>query len=697
MFYEAQLAFNEGGNDGFWRFQLRDKYGRWIKMGGAAMFEFRKPNDKNVYKAKGTFQGNIRRGASIIRVGEGEQLPPGDYEIDSRYIESIKAIINTTSAKPEIVDAPKSVNPDVEKQATEREMVAATVKDLEAGDIVQQSTEEALYGQINSVEHGDVESKINVTWSDGSNYDMTLPGEQKIKVWGVEPEGETVDATKEDSIWGDAAPNERDVVSAAYARLPADMPVAAIAALDPDFATYPDSMKSDPESIKEVAIGAMQELVRKWNGSSIYDDSIKALHEVAREHFGISGASPVELTEGSKALMENKEAYAAVLDAMYGATQEMFANAGIEEITVYRGSKTDSSGVRPLSSWTTNEATAQAFAGSDGDTREMTVPVSQILSTAMSGGLGSWNENEVVLLGSPKTVDAPKPKSRFEPPTDPAEIEAMRVDAEKRAARMKELELEREARLREEAEAEAKKADESYRMAQEALLKKDNAKKKKNIEPGFKNWNNQIGKIFAVVEKKGEFGPRGDVMQATFIEKSGFNGAPRVLSQAEFDALEGETIYRGVSSEGMVSDYIESEVQYAGQGTFGNGTYNSNLKETAETYASGTGPDSGDLQARVMEMKLLPDANVLLFEEVPELREWASQKTTEFLEGYKKSGANPAEYQEAEWKLFNEGDWTNIAIMLGIDAVRFKVPLTDKEEYYTITLNRGKVAINGKS
>ena len=168
MFYES-LAFNEGGNDGFWRFQLRDRFGRWIKMGGAAMFEFRKPNDKNVYKAKGTFQGNIRRGWSIIRVGEGEQLPPGDYEIDSRYIESIKAIINTTSAKPETVDAPKSINPDVEKQAAEREMVAATVKDLEAGDIVQQSTEEALYGQINSVEHGDAESKINVTWSDGSN------------------------------------------------------------------------------------------------------------------------------------------------------------------------------------------------------------------------------------------------------------------------------------------------------------------------------------------------------------------------------------------------------------------------------------------------------------------------------------------------------------------------------------------------
>jgi hypothetical protein len=321
----------------------------------------------------------------------------------------------------------------------------------------------------------------------------------------------------------------------------------------------------------------------------------------------------------------------------------------------------------------------------DENGNQISISVPTVKVEARPGG----NESEA--------VEAPKPKSRFEPPTDPAEIEAMRVDAEKRAARMKELELEREARLKEEAEAEAKKADESYRMAQDALLKKDNAKKKKGIEPGFKNWNNQIGKIFAVVDKKGEFGPRGDVMQATFIEKSGFNGKPQVLSQAEFDALEGETIYRGVTFEGMVTDYIESEVQYAGQGSFGNGTYNSNLKETAETYASGSGPDAGDLQARVMEMKLLPDANVLLFEEVPELREWASQKTTEFLEGYKKSGANPAEYQEAEWKLFNEGDWTNIAIMLGIDAVRFKVPLTDKEEYYTITLNRGKVAINGKS
>jgi hypothetical protein len=220
MFYES-LAFNEGGNDGFWRFQLRDKYGRWIKMGGSAMFEFRKPNDKNVYKAKGTFQGNIRRGASIIRVGEGEQLPPGDYEVDSRYIESIKAIINTTSAKPEIVDAPKSVNPDVEKQATEREMVAATVKDLEAGDIVQQSTEEALYGQINSVEHGDTESKINVTWSDGSNYDMTLPGEQKIKVWGVEPEGETIDAPKEDE---DAEEKLREALEGFEDYVPRDQP-----------------------------------------------------------------------------------------------------------------------------------------------------------------------------------------------------------------------------------------------------------------------------------------------------------------------------------------------------------------------------------------------------------------------------------------------------------------------------------------
>jgi hypothetical protein len=106
-----------------------------------------------------------------------------------------------------------------------------------------------------------------------------------------------------------------------------------------------------------------------------------------------------------------------------------------------------------------------------------------------------------------------------------------------------------------------------------------------------------------------------------------------------------------------------------------------------------------------MEMKLLPEANVVSFEDVVELRNWSKDMSNEFITQYEKSGKNIAQVQEVEWQLHNDSDWTNIAIMNGIDAVRFK-PITlervfpdqsKKPEYYTIILNRGKVAINGKS
>lgn len=198
MFIEAELAFNEGANDGYWRFQLRGKDGRWIKMGGTCFFEFRLPNDKNVYRAYGTFQGNIRRGWSIIRVGEGEKLAPGDYEIDSRQITAVKAVLKDKDATPatsknDIVDAPKQIDEAVGQEADARQVVASTVGDLEVGDIVQQSTEAGLYGRIASVDHSGETTKLNVEWSDGTAFDMDLPKDQKIRVWNrddIIPPGE---------------------------------------------------------------------------------------------------------------------------------------------------------------------------------------------------------------------------------------------------------------------------------------------------------------------------------------------------------------------------------------------------------------------------------------------------------------------------------------------------------------------------
>jgi len=215
------------------------------------------------------------------------------------------------------------------------------------------------------------------------------------------------------------------------------------------------------------------------------------------------------------------------------------------------------------------------------------------------------------------------------------------------------------------------------------------------IAAGFENWNSKIPKLIQSAESIDS--TRGNGLQATIIEAAGFNGKPQILSQAEFDALEGETVYRAVTQEWQVKDYQESIVQYAGEGSFGNGTYSTNYKDTVSYYAGDTNGKQNIIDSRTMEMKLLPEANVMTFDDAFKLKEWRSNLSNNFVEQYKASGKNPAEVLDVQWNLANDSDWTNIAIMSGIDAIRFQPIAGDKGEYYTIILNRGKVAINGKS
>jgi hypothetical protein len=184
---------------------------------------------------------------------------------------------------------------------------------------------------------------------------------------------------------------------------------------------------------------------------------------------------------------------------------------------------------------------------------------------------------------------------------------------------------------------------------------------------------------------------RGNLLQSMFLEAAAYNGKPRLVSQEEFDAINSETVYRGVSDKIFVDDYLNSSIQYAGEGSFGNGTYTTNRRETTEFYAGDKSDSRGTLAEKTMELKLAPDANILSFDEVTEMREWATEQGNEFMGRSEQLGANPAQMQAIDWHLLNASDWTNLAIMLGYDAVRFKVPMTENEEYYTIILNRGKV------
>jgi hypothetical protein len=65
-------------------------------------------------------------------------------------------------------------------------------------------------------------------------------------------------------------------------------------------------------------------------------------------------------------------------------------------------------------------------------------------------------------------------------------------------------------------------------------------------------------------------------------------------------------------------------------------------------------------------------------------------------EQYANSGVTNDQYYEFIQQIDNIVDWTNVAVMLGIDAIEFPHSI-GLEERYTIVLNRGKVIVNDKS
>lgn len=225
------------------------------------------------------------------------------------------------------------------------------------------------------------------------------------------------------------------------------------------------------------------------------------------------------------------------------------------------------------------------------------------------------------------------------------------------------------------------------------------------IKAGFANWNASIPKLldaaYGGVDEEtgaitfGQISPtRGNLTQAVVIEAAGFNGKPKILSEKEFDAIEGERLYRGVKSVEQVTDFKENIVQYAGEGYIANGTYTSNKQVTAYAYAGKGDESNTDRLPRIMEMKMLPTANVLDFKSMTDVREYAKKLSSDFITQYKESGANPQQVRYAESAFTNRystADWTNLAIMTGVDAVRF--PAGIEGESYTVILNRGQVGI----
>jgi hypothetical protein len=213
------------------------------------------------------------------------------------------------------------------------------------------------------------------------------------------------------------------------------------------------------------------------------------------------------------------------------------------------------------------------------------------------------------------------------------------------------------------------------------------------IPSGYENWLPSMADILGFnddEDSEDDFDPAlGNKLLSRVMEKAGYNEKPKILSAEEFNSIGGETIYRAVIDEKFVDQYLNSSKHFAGTGVFGNGTYSTSKRESAEAYAGSTNNDPEIINSRMLEMKLSPDANVLSFNSKRDLRKWAEENAAKFKEEYTKFGANPGEIQQFDWQMNNTADWTSIAIMAGYDAIRF--PPDVGTEYFTIILNRGKV------
>ncbi len=221
------------------------------------------------------------------------------------------------------------------------------------------------------------------------------------------------------------------------------------------------------------------------------------------------------------------------------------------------------------------------------------------------------------------------------------------------------------------------------------------------IEPGLDNWMPVLFDLLDSAEEEEEkldsnskFWRRGNILQSMFFEASGFNGKPKLVPKEEFDAIDGETLYRAVTDKKFVDDYINSETQYAGEGTSGNGTYTTNKRETVDFYAGESGNDRKIINERTMEMKLAPDANILNLERTSDWRAWMEENVEILLKKAQEFGADPRNIQSIKNKLTDWGSWSNYAIMLGYDGFRVSA---GNNEHFTVILNRGKVILKDKS
>ena len=359
--------------------QLRDRYGRWVEMGRGVKFKVRLPNGK-YHSALGPFTGDMTPdGRGYVKVENDPYLPNGDYPVSSDNAQQYIALLTEEDLKEQGIELGKDVD----------------------GNVVTAREDSVIPNLADLVEE----------------VKPTQP---------LELQTEPITARKVESLWGSDGENlDEEAVSKEILNLmlKEGVTLAEIAVADPDYREY-KKIFPDAEDDEDWALGVIEKIRREWNGSPGDSSLIQALQSVAKELFGLqntseaSGKGNLTSLEDSKQYLEfGRPAYEAFLKAAYKNTQKFFADRGIKKLSLYRGmtnsednsrlkepTKIVDAKVRPLSSWSVSFSTGSAYAGLYGLFMRTEVPISQVLSTAFSGGMGTEIEKEVVVIGLPEQI-----------------------------------------------------------------------------------------------------------------------------------------------------------------------------------------------------------------------------------------------------------------------------------------------------
>ena len=228
---------------------------------------------------------------------------------------------------------------------------------------------------------------------------------------------------------------------------------------------------------------------------------------------------------------------------------------------------------------------------------------------------------------------------------------------------------------------------------------------------------------------------RGNPAFVRLAERTGFDAKPTIVADADWQAVIDDgwvPMYRGINGDSAddvaryVSEFIEGEFEFGGSGMFGSGTYTTDIRETAESYARhahGIGQQQGERAAgEVIELALHPDAKVIdvddinreVMEFIEERRRWENS-VSQFTrrqqvdaDGYTFEVAVPYEELPVDIQRqvdrFNamyqmaEDDPGRFALMRGYDAIRINRPKVSYSEpelpdtFYAV-LNRGALAV----